>query len=157
MYTDADFYAIDAQVKKRWGILSIPCVLLLAILVASLVLRIQWLTILCTLLCGGALIFFYDLFLKPLCCYRCLMRNILTGIRRETDAIFSSFSTEVAQVEGVDYYTMNVVCQDDEGEDYDRFFYFDIQKPFPPLKAGEPIRVIYHDRMVCDIVSKDEL
>ena len=43
MYTQQDLDQINAQEQKRWRLLVIPEVLLLAALVYSLVIRVEWL------------------------------------------------------------------------------------------------------------------
>ena len=36
-------------------------------------------------------------------------------------------------------------------EEDDRLFYFDMEKPFPAIKAGDRLRVTYHDRAVAQL------
>jgi hypothetical protein len=84
LYNEADYSAITAQMRKRWQIVGIPCVILAAVLVVSLYVRLEWLTVACTLIIGVMLIAGYDLFIKPLRCY--LENASFSGARGMTRA-----------------------------------------------------------------------
>jgi hypothetical protein len=52
IYSKTDLAAIRAQKNKRWLILCIPCAVLMAVLVFSLVIRLEWLTSAATIVIG---------------------------------------------------------------------------------------------------------
>lgn len=151
IYTEQDYIAISAQLKKRWLIAAIPCVLLLAVLVYSLVIRQEWLTTTCTILIGVILIAGYDLFIKPIACYRTHLSNVLYGRARESMLPFLAISEDVNVVDGVAY--RSVTCQDVDGKGrlYERLFYFDAAKTFPEFQTGDMLRIVHHDLVVADI------
>lgn len=155
MYTDNDLQEIRAQIKRREIGMLIPGVALLAGVVVTLILRMEWATTLCTCLLGGMVIFFYDLLLKPLCCYERHVKGVLQGRTHEIEGMFKGMDGEVSQVEGVAYHSILVQVGDAKnrtGED-DRLFYFDCEKPFPDLTEGDRVKVTYHDREVAALVK----
>lgn len=153
MYSEQDLTDIRAQQKRRWGFLCLPLILLLGILVYSIFIRVEWLTTLTTVLLGGVLIFAYDVLLKPLRRYEYHVNNALHGRTRELDCVYDGMSLDISVVEGVKYYSMTVMEDDDDGEPFERLFYYDIQKPLPEIAKGTPVHVVYHDREVASITA----
>lgn len=151
IYTEQDYSDITAQLKKRWFVASIPCLLLLAVLVWSLIIRLEWLTTTCTILIGVILIAGYDLFIKPIACYRRHLDNVLYGRARESTLPFLAISDDMNLVDGVTY--RSVTCQDVDGKGrlYERLFYFDTTKAFPDFQTGDMLRIIHHDLVIADI------
>lgn len=151
MYTESDLQSVLAQRKRRWIILLIPLAVLLAVLVYSLIPRIQWLTIATTLLGGVLLIAGYDLFIKPLSCYAVHVDNMLHGRKREIELPFAGLSGDISLVDGVRYYAMTASDFDEKGKPYERLFYFDAEKPFPGFEAGEMLHIVYHDKEIAEV------
>lgn len=151
IYTEADYSAIVKQQRQRWLILMIPCVLLFAALVASLFLRLEWLTSLSTVLIGALLIAGYDLFIKPLHCYQLHLDNCLHGRTRECDLPFIRLSENIDVVEGVRCHQLLCADLDAKGRPYERMFYFDAEKTFPEVSEGEMLHIVHHDLAVANI------
>ena len=151
IYSEADYTAIVAQQRKRWLILSIPCVLLAAVLVVSLVVRMEWLTSLSTILIGILLIAGYDLLIKPLSCYARHLRHCLHGRTRECEMPLIRLSEDIDLVDGVRFHQLLVSDTDAKGRPYERLFYFDAEKTFPDAKEGDIIRIVHHDLAVADV------
>lgn len=151
MYTEQELLSIHTQQNKRWGILGGVCLLVLAGVVYSLIIRSEALTAGLTLLMGALLIFFYDLTIKPLHCYAVLLNNLLHGRTRELDCTFLSADADVSVVDGVKYYALSLEQKDDDGDPFERMLYWDAQKPLPQLEGGERLHIVYHDRMVADL------
>ena len=151
LYCEADYTAVTAQIRKRWLVVSIPCILLLSALVASLCVRLEWLTSISTFLIGAILIGGYDLFIKPLCCYATHLKNSLHGRTRECELPFIRLSENIDLVDGVRYHELMVSDIDGKGRPYERLFYFDAEKTFPAVKEGDMLRIVHHDLAVADI------
>ena len=151
MYTQQELDQILAQRKKRWLLLAIPEVILVACLVYSLVIRVEWLTTLISCIAGGLLIFVYDLALKPLSCYVRHLQGVLQGRTRTLEGIFKHVDMQPSMVDGVAYRGMIVSAGDPADEEDDRLFYFDMEKPFPAITAGDRLRVTYHARAVAQL------
>ena len=151
IYSEADYTAIVAQQRKRWLILSIPCVLLAAVLVVSLVVRTEWLTSLSTILIGMLLIAGYDLFIKPLNCYARHLRHCLHGRTRECELPFIRLSENIDVVDGVRCRQLLCSDLDAKGRPYERLFYFDAEKAFPEVNEGDMLHIVHHDLTVANI------
>ena len=100
LYTEKDYEAIVKQQHKRWLLLTLPCLLLLAVLLIALLSRILWLASTVTILIGVLLIAGNDLLIKPLHCYGLHLDHSLHGrtsfsvrIRTARAAPMSAFST----------------------------------------------------------------
>ena len=152
IYSEADYTAIVAQQRKRWLILTIPCVLLAGLLIYSLIVRLEWLTSLSTILIGAALIAGYDLFIKPLNCYALHLRHCLHGRTRECELPFVRLSENIDVVDGVRFRQLLCSDLDAKGRPYERLFYFDAEKQLPDIQPGQTVRIIHHDLMVADII-----
>lgn len=151
IYSQSDLTAIRAQKSKRWLALGIPCAVLAAALVYSLVIRLEWLTSAATIVIGAILIGGYDFFVKPLVCYEKHLKNCLQGRTRACDLPFISLSENVDVVDGVR--CRQLLCEDFDakGRPYERLFYFDAEKQLPDIQPGQTVRIIHHDLMVADI------
>ena len=151
IYTEADYTAIVKQQRKRWLILSVPCAILAAALVVSLVIRLEWLTAASTIVIGALLIAGYDLFIKPLHCYERHLKNCLHGRTRECDLPFIRLSENIDVVEGVRYHQLLCADLDAKGRPYERLFYFDAEKAFPEAAEGDMLHIVHHDLVVANI------
>ena len=151
LYTAQDYALIVRQMRARWICAAIPCCVLLAVMIASLTVRIEWLTTISTILIGVILIAGWDLFIKPLNCYRKYLSKVLYGRVHEAVLPFGDLSEDVNMVDGVACRSMTCVDTDAKGRPYDRLFYFDAEKTFPGFAQGEMIRVIHHDLIIADV------
>ncbi len=148
MYTQQDLDQVIAQEKKRWLLLAVPEVLLLAGLVVSLVVRIEWLTTLLSCVIGFSFIFCYGMAIKPLRCYEKHLKNVLHGRTRVMEGTFKRMESDVSLVDGVNYRSMIVSAGNPADEEDDRLYYYDLEKPLPTFPEGTKLRVTYHDREV---------
>lgn len=149
MYTEKDLLDIAAQQKKRWLVLGLVCLALLCGIVYSVVIRLEVLTTSLTIILGVVFIADYELGIRPLRCYQTHVDNALHGRTRQLDGVFRTLSEDVSVVDGVKYHAMTIEQEEQEDtEACERLFYFDMEKPFPDLKDGDRVHVIYHDREV---------
>lgn len=151
MYTEQELNDLNRQIKRRWLMMLLPLLLMLALIVTALIIRSELMADLATLLLGGLMIFSYETAIKPLLCYRRLLNGLLHGRNHELDCEYSRIDDEISLVEGVNYWAVTVIC-DDEKTPYERLFYLDAQKPRLQLAAGTPVHLVYHDRMLREIV-----
>lgn len=151
IYTEADYSAIHKQMNRRWLMLLIPIVVLLAVLVYSLMIREEWLTSGATILIGVILIAGYDFAIKPLRCYARHLDNTLHGRTRECKLPFISLSENVDVVDGVRFRQLLCADEDAKGRPYERLFYFDAEKEFPAAKQGDMMHIVHHDLTVANI------
>ena len=155
MYREEDLTQVNTQIKRRWLLVAIVSVLLLAAIIASFIIRIEPLTVALSIVLGSFILFMYDMMIKPLKCYATHLRNALHGRKREMTGAFISRDEDISLVEGVKYRAIHV---SEKVEDDDvlqvRLFYFDILMPFPEVKEGDPVHVVFHDR---EVVALDVL
>lgn len=154
IYSETDLNAIKQQKTKRWTLLVIPCVILLAIMVYSLVIRLEWLTSAATILIGVLLIAGYDFAIKPLACYQRHLANCLHGRTRECELPFVSLSENVDMVEGIRCRQLLCSDIDGKGRPYERLFYFDAEKEFPAIQPGEMLRIVHYDLLVANVYTE---
>lgn len=146
MYTEQDYADICSQIKRRWLLLSIPALLLLAGVIVSFVFRIRWLTIGLSLLLGAGAIFCYGLLLAPLMAYKRHLNDVLHGRTRTTTGAFKEMEEVAVDRDGVKYYPMMLSVGNMDDPEDDRLFYYDANLPRPDWKIGDMITVTAHDK-----------
>ncbi len=153
MYKTNDWEENNRQLKRRLLALLIPLALFLAGIVVSLLpdVRLQWLTILLTILGGAMVIFCYGMFLSPVLSYSRHLKNVLEGRKRETTGRLTEVGSQSCFREGVEYYPMTVNVGEKGDEADDRLFYYDVHKGMPPFEPGDLITIVSHDKAVADI------
>lgn len=151
MYHQQDFDRINAQIKREALILAAICVPLIVAIIASFVVRIEWLTILLTIACGAIGIFMYNMRLSPLTAYSRYLKDVTTGLQRETVGPVVSYSSDLSFKEGVQFHILMLNIDpkmDPEGE---RLFYYDAYKPSPGVTPGMQVHVVSHGNYVIGI------
>ena len=151
MYTQEDLISIRRQKRDRWLKLMIPGVILLAGIVVSLIVRIEWLTTTLSCILGCIILFTYEMLIKPLYCYEKHLDGCINGRRHELEGTFIGMEEDVSVVDGVRYRGLTV-CDDNPETNYERLFYFDLEKSFPDVKEGDKVHVVYHGHELVDIV-----
>lgn len=153
MYREEDLKLIREQIRRRVLYTVIASVVLLAAIVYSFIIRIEPLTVALSLVLGFMLVFVYDLLIRPLRCYAVHVEHALHGRTRQMEGTYLRRDEEVSLVDGVKYNAIHVQEAANNPKDtHERLFYFDVQKPFPDLHEGDPIRVVYYDREVVDLL-----
>lgn len=151
IYTEADFAAIAQQHKKRWIYLTVPCVVLLAVIIYSLIVRIEWLTTLSTIIIGFILIAGHDFAIKPVHRYLRHLDHSLHGRTASCELPFIRMSENIDVVDGVSY--RQVLCADIDGKNrpYERLFYFDANKQFPNVKEGDMLHIDSYELTIANV------
>jgi len=140
-YSDQDLRSNAAQLRRVLLGISLLSLPLAAVLAASLVQRMQWLTVFVTILWGGLLLFYREMKIAPVLAYRKHLSDILSGLRRTAQGKVVSLSEEGTYKDGVFFDTLVIngdPQMDPEGE---RLFYVDRCKERPPLATGDFVRV----------------
>ena len=153
MYDQNDFDLSLRQLRGQLLLLLLMGSPFLAGIIVSFVLRIKLLTIVLSILLGIVVIFFYNMRVSPVTAYRRYLRNIRTGLQRETQGVVVSFDPEETFKEGVRFRPLVINVDpkmDPEGE---RLFYFDLCKPLPAVQAGDSVHVVSHGNYVLTIAG----
>ncbi|MBE5769378.1 MAG: hypothetical protein E7333_07315 [Clostridiales bacterium] len=151
LYTQNDLQMIQRQKRQRIFLMLIPALVLLAGVIASLAIRVMWLTIVLTALLGAELIACQDLLIRPLTNYEKHLKNMLHGRTREVEGAFSRISEDITEVDGVDFHAVLLIEYDEKGRPYDRLVYFDAMKEFPEVQPGEQLRLLVHDKAIVSL------
>lgn len=155
LFSQQDLDAVNAQINHRWTLIAIPCAVLLGVMIFSLIVRIEWITVACTILIGAILIAAYDLAVKPLNCYRRTLRDVLFGRIHEATLPFVAFSEDVNMVDGVPCRALTCLDYDAKNRPYERLFYFIALKQTPEFHEGESVLVRHHGLIVTDLLPAE--
>ncbi|MBR4710604.1 MAG: hypothetical protein IKP10_01125 [Clostridia bacterium] len=168
MYSQEEHTALLGQLSRRKLAVWIPAVILAVILLAALVLRVReargmsihddaglarlrMYEIICYVsgaLCAVWLIFADGLFLYPLRRYERHLRDMLEGIRHETEGAWGGVAGDVSEIGGVRFRAVSLIQKDEKGRPFDRRFYLDCEKEVPRIEDGRQVRITYHDRQI---------
>ncbi len=143
LYSEKDLSEISAQLKKRYTVIGIILVLLLALIILSIFPRIQWLTMTAVFLFGVFAIFSIDLFCLPLHRYRKLLTSALTGRTHTGTFEFKETESDSSMVDGVSCRGLIFLGEPDKHGSREQRFYWDEEKPRPDFQAGEQITLKY--------------
>ena len=143
LYSVKDYQQIGEQLKKRYLALGIVSALLLAVIVWSLIARIEWLTMVAVFLFGAAIVFCVDLLCMPLYRYRKLVAAALTG-RTHTDTLeYKEQESGISLVEGVKCLGLLFLGEPDKHGTREQRYYWDAEIPLPPFRAGDQVTLKY--------------
>ena len=154
LYQEKDYTALNAQIRRRQRALVLIALLVLAAVGLTLALddhkehRPELLTTLLVIFGGGAMIFFWDLMIRPLRCYARHMHASLHGRSHEETAVFERFGEEVSLVDGVRFRDLIFLGSPDKHGDRERLYYWDAELPLPDFQPGQSFRLTYYDRFL---------
>lgn len=148
MYTEQDYQAYRKQLKKRSILLGIPAVLMLIGIIISFIVRIQWLTIGLTMLCGCYCIFCHGMLLHPISAYIKHIDHILHGRTHQLTGLFKEMEDTVVVREGVEYRPMLMSVGNLQNPEDERLFYYDAHLEKPDWQVGEKLTLTAHDKYV---------
>lgn len=142
MYTDQDYQNTKKQVIVRL------CVLLLIVALTAtgcglcIAQRIRWLNLLLAAVGALCAASYFSLYFLPWFRYFRYLGDIREGRSHECSATFLSISDQTALHDGVATHDVVVSLTGDmENEEDRRLFFWDDDKPFPALSAGEKVHL----------------
>ena len=155
MYSKADFEKYKQQ-KGRTLRMTLLCALPgLAIAVAGFAARMEPLCAAGTFLAGAALIFLYDLRLKPVLRYGKYLREIHSGLSRKTAGTLVKIGQDPVYMDGVWLYEVILNIYEDMSEEGERRFLLDCTKELPPDLLGCDVALTSHGNYVLDVVRME--
>ncbi len=154
MYTKQDFDDLTAQLKKRRLILSLPCILLLGLIVYSLIIRLMWLTIALSILLGILLIFGITMFISPVSVYRRHVDHALYGRVRKTEGCLKEMEETPVWRDGLMLLPLIININDMKNEEDDRLFYYDGRRPLPGWDVGQRLLLTSYDKLITNWETK---
>lgn len=148
LYSENDLLQISAQLKKRYFLLGTILLIPLALFVWSLVIRLEWLTMVSVFLFFAAIIFVVDLFCLPLHRYKKLLSSALTG-RSHTETLeYKETEADPSVVDGVTCLGLIFLGQPDKHGTREQRFYWDSEIPLPAFRAGDQVTLKYTGRNI---------
>ncbi|GHU68952.1 hypothetical protein FACS1894184_12060 [Clostridia bacterium] len=154
VYTAKDEASLSGQLRRSWIAAGVFAAVLTAALIPTLVVRIQWATMLVTIVLGGLGIFLWGMKITPALSYRRHVREIHSGLSRQVEGRLRQVDEGVTFREGIDCYAF-VVDVGDDAEHVDpkneRLLYWDAQKPMPKWQVGDNLRITAHGNDVISI------
>lgn len=148
MYTTADYAAVRQQKNKRIALLAIPCALLLAGIVVSFIVRMEWLTSLLSVVLGIVLMFCLDMFILPLHRYENHLAHALGGKTRQITGCLKEMEVNLVDKEGLPFYPVIININKMENEEDDRLFYWDAHTPRPDWQPGQKLTLTSYDKRI---------
>ena len=143
LYCDKDLQQVSGQLKKRYIILGIILAVILAVFVYSMIIRLEWLSIVSLALIFAVMAFVIDLFCMPLHRYKKLISSALSGRSHTETMEFSEAESESSFVDGVACRGLIFLGQPDKHGTREQRYYWDLEIPLPDFKAGDQVTVKY--------------
>lgn len=150
MYTQQDYQDITNQWRRRLTRLGLAMLVPLAVLIWSLVKRIQPLTVGVTILMGCVALFIYGVAIFPVGAYRKHIEELLRGRNREMEGIFKGFDGKYAVRDGVRFLPLMFNVGDPQEPKDDRLLYWDLNLPLPDWQESDRLWVASFDKSVTD-------
>ena len=151
LYSAEMLVSLNGKLKKRWILAGVISVLLLAAFVWSVIIRVEWLSIALLALLGIFLIFFIEMFCRPLLDYRKLVVSALSG--RSHDRVMEYVRTEpdISRVDGVSCISLIFLGDADKHGSREQLLYWDEEIPIPALREGQSYAVRFTGRNIIGI------
>ena len=154
LYNEENYSDLRKQIGKRERLLLLLFLLLFAVIIVVLMTddhkenRPELLITLLVIFCGGIIVFFWDLTIRPLRSYAKHMDSALHGRSHEIVAVFSRVGPEDSVIDGLTFRDLIFLGEADKHGDRERMLYWDTELPLPSFTAGQEIRLTYYDRFL---------
>ena len=151
LYSAEMLESLDGKLKKRWILTGVVSALLLAAFVWSVVIRVEWLSVLLLALLGVFLIFFIEMFCRPLLNYRKLVVSALSGRSHDREMEYVRTEPDVSSVDGVSCLSLIFLGDADKHGSREQLLYWDEEIPLPALQEGQSYTVRFTGRNIIAI------
>ena len=143
LYSEKDLERINAQLKKRYLALGAALAVILAFVVWSFTLRIEWLSVVTAALFFAVGFFVIDLFCRPLLRYRSLVTSALNGRTHIGTFEFDRVEEDPSQIDGVTCRGLIFLGEADKHGIREQRYYWDGEFPLPDFRKGDQITLKY--------------
>ena len=148
LYSEKDLEQISSQLKKRYILLGCVLAILLAGFVASMSVRIEWLSMVMFVLLFAAAVFGIEMFCVPLHRYKKLIASALTG-RTHTETLeYEKTEDDTSVVDGVLCRGLLFLGSPDKHGTREQRFYWDEEIPLPAFVPGSQVTLKYTGRNI---------
>lgn len=151
LYSEQDERTNRARLKREGIKCALFAVPFLVMAVIGFIVRMELLCIVgCVLFCA-VLIFMIDLRVIPLARYGRFLREIESGLSRQTGGTLMRVGKESVYEDGVNFHEMIINIYEDMSPDGERRFLLDCTKSCPLEWVGQDVVVTSHGNMVLGI------
>ncbi len=148
LYSEKDLEQISSQLKKRYILLGCVLAILLVGFVASMIVRIEWLSMVMFILLFAAAVFGIEMFCVPLHRYKKLIASALTG-RTHTETLeYEKTEDDTSVVDGVLCRGLIFLGSPDKHGIREQRFYWDEELPRPNFTPGIQVTLKYTGRNI---------
>ena len=151
LYSAEMLASLNGKLKKRWILVGIISALLLAGFVWSVAIRVEWLSIALLALLGVFLIFFIEMFCRPLLDYRKLVVTALSGRSHDRVMEYVRTDPDLSRVDGVSCISLIFLGDADKHGSREQLLYWDEEIPLPALQEGQSYTVRFTGRNIIAI------
>ena len=148
LYSENDFFQVSSQLKKRYLLLGIGLAVLLADFVWTMIIRVEWLSILFFILFFASAVFVIEIFCLPLHRYKKLILSALTGRTHVETLEYEKSEEDTSLVDGVLCRGLIFLGSPDKHGTREQRFYWDEELPLPAFSAGEQVTLKYTGRNI---------
>ena len=148
LYTDKDLLAISAQLKKRYILLGCGLAVFLALFIFSMVIRLEWLSMVSVFLFCSLAVFVIEMCCLPLHRYKKLINAALTGRSHVETLEYKETEAETSVVDGVTCLGLIFLGAPDKHGTREQRFYWDREIPLPAFNPGDQVTLKYTGRNI---------
>ena len=148
LYSEKDIEQITSQLKKRYILLGCVLAVILASFIASMTVRIEWLSMVLFILFCAVAVFVIEMFCVPLHRYKKLIVSALRG-RTHTETLeYEKAEDDTSVVDGVLCRGLLFLGSPDKHGTREQRFYWDEEIPLPAFVPGSQVTLKYTGRNI---------
>ena len=151
MYGENDLLCAKKKEQRALLMLLIPAIILLGGVIWSFAVRIKWLTILLSVLCGCWSVFVHSNLLVPRRAYSRHIDSALHEAGKEAEGRFLRMEETPLERNDVNFYAFYINVGEKGDPEDDRLFYYDALKAAPDWHSGDRVRVRSYDKFVSSV------
>ena len=151
LYSEQDRQVNSARARREAMIMGLCALPFLAVAIAGFIARIEPLCMAGSLLFGGVLILLFDLRVAPLLRYGRFLREIHSGLTRQTAGTLVRLGEDPVYTEGVWMRECILNIYEDMSEEGERRFLLDCSKSIPPELIGQDVALTSHGSAVLGV------
>ena len=148
LYSEKDLRLLSGQLKKRYLAMGALMTVFLAAFIVSMIIRVEWLSIVMFVFLFGVAVFMIEMFCLPLHRYKKLISSALTG-RTHTETLeYDQTEDDSSVVDGVRCRGMIFLGSPDKHGAREQRFYWDEEIPLPAFTPGSQVTLKYTGRNI---------
>lgn len=143
LYSENDLLSLSSQLKKRYTLLGVILAVIMCLFVYSMIIRVEWLSVVLFALFCSAAVFFIELFCIPLHRYKKLIQSALKGRTHTETLVYDHEEAEPSLVDGVLCSGLILLGEPDKHGIREHRYYWDKEIPCPAFNSGDQITIKY--------------